>query len=102
MTRQRPVGAPVVAGDTSKCTSKRLTSSLPHPEGELDRLSLRPMLLDRAQASSGGLRAAVERRALCERAADRLDDRSERGLVELLAVARAGGTRDVLVHQGSA
>ena len=54
------------------------------------------------QPAADGLRAAVERRALRERAAERLDDRAELRLVELLAVARAGGAGDVLVHQRAA
>ena len=67
----------------------------PRPVG-VDRLGRR------AQAAADGRGAAVERGALLERAAERLDDRAELGLVELLAVARAGGARDVLVHQRAA
>src|SRR3954452_19045518 len=56
----------------------------------------------RAQTASLGLDAAVERGALFEWAAERLDDRVQLGLVELLPVARASGARDVLVHQRAA
>ena len=45
---------------------------------------------------------AVERRALLEWPTEGIDDRVEIAVVELLAVARARGPRDVLVHQRAA
>ena len=45
---------------------------------------------------------AVERRALLERAVERVDDGVEVGVVHLLAVLGAHGPRDVLVHEGAA
>src|SRR3954470_971631 len=60
------------------------------------------MFLDRPEPSPGGLRTAIQRRALRERTAERFDDRTELRLVKLLAVARARGAGDVLVHQGAA
>ncbi len=62
----------------------------------LDRFGRRP------QSPTLGVGAAVERGALLERTPERLDDGAELRLVELLAVAGAGGARDVLVHQRAA
>src|SRR5579884_2929706 len=47
--------------------------------------------------STGRAEAAVEGGALLEPAPERLHDGPERRLVHVLAVARAGGPRDVLV-----
>src|SRR4051812_3582449 len=60
------------------------------------------VVVDRPQPATDGGGAAVERGALHERAAERLDDRPEHHVVGFLAVARTRGTRDVLVHQGAA
>src|SRR4051794_1531804 len=60
------------------------------------------VVVDRAQAATLGRGAAVQRRALHERAAERLDDRAEHHVVSLLTVARARRPGDVLVHQGAA
>ena len=70
---------------------------------ELDGLLSQPVRASSTAAagdrSSG---SAVERRALLERPAQSARRSTELCLVELLAVARAGGPRDVLVHQGAA
>ena len=60
------------------------------------------MVFEGPQPAADGLRAAVERGALHERAPDRLDDGADLRLVELLTVARARRSRDVLVHQRAA
>src|SRR3954469_1965049 len=54
------------------------------------------VVVDRREPATDGGGAAVERGALDERAAERLDDRPEHHVVGLLPVARTGGTRDVL------
>src|SRR6478609_1405113 len=60
------------------------------------------VVVDRPEPATDGGGAAVERGALHERTAERLDDRTEHHVVGLLAVTRTGGARDVLVHQGAA
>src|SRR5881227_3551421 len=56
----------------------------------------------RAARASGEGDAVVEGRALLKGATDRFDDLPEGVLVHALAMGGAGGTRDVLVHQGAA
>ena len=58
--------------------------------------------LRRPQPAAHGGGAPVERGALLERPAERVDDGVEVVVVELLAVAGAGGAGDVLVHQRAA